>query len=49
MDLAPFHLDQWIGGKHTANPPIEFDLASSTGPIWTLRELAALGGESSLE
>jgi aspartate/methionine/tyrosine aminotransferase len=49
MDLAPFLLDQWIGRKHTANPPIEFDLASSTGPVWTLRELAALGGEPSLE
>jgi aspartate/methionine/tyrosine aminotransferase len=49
MDLAPFLLDQWIRRKHTANPPIEFDLASSTGPTWTLRELAALGGEPSLE
>jgi aspartate/methionine/tyrosine aminotransferase len=50
MELAPFLLDQWISRKHTADPPIEFDLASSTGPIWTLRELAALGGgEPSLE
>src|SRR5262249_46370320 len=28
-----------------ADPPIEFDLASSTGPVWTLRELLALGGD----
>ncbi len=49
MELTPFLLDQWIGRKHTADPPIEFDLASSTGPVWTLRELVALGGEASLD
>jgi aspartate/methionine/tyrosine aminotransferase len=42
MRLPPFLLDQWIEQKHTADPPIEFDLASSTGPVWTLRELLAL-------
>ncbi len=29
--------------KFSADPPIEFDLASSTGPVWTMRELLALG------
>jgi aspartate/methionine/tyrosine aminotransferase len=45
MHLPPFLLDKWIEQKHTANPPIEYDLASSTGPVWTLRELLALSGD----
>src|SRR5437588_11215701 len=47
MNLPPFLLDQWIAQKNSANPPIDYDLASSTGPLWTLRELLALtdGGE----
>ena len=49
MELPPFLLDRWIEQKHSANPPIEFDLASSTGPVWTLRELLALSGENELE
>jgi aspartate/methionine/tyrosine aminotransferase len=49
VELPPFLLDQWIHQKHTADPPIEFDLASSTGPVWTLRELLALSGENTLE
>jgi aspartate/methionine/tyrosine aminotransferase len=49
VELPPFLLDRWIEQKHSANPPIEYDLASSTGPIWTLRELLALSGESHLE
>ena len=28
-----------------ATPPIAYNLASSTGPAWTLGELLALGGE----
>lgn len=44
MKLAPFLLDQWLKQKFSADPPIEFDLGSSTGPVWTLRELLALGG-----
>jgi hypothetical protein len=43
MKLNPFLLDEWLEQKHSANPPIEFDLGSSTGPIWTLRELLDLG------
>ena len=42
MRLAPFLLDEWIRRKYSSDPPIEFDLASSTGPVWTYRELLAL-------
>jgi aspartate/methionine/tyrosine aminotransferase len=42
MQLAPFLLDEWIRRKYASDPPIEFDLASSTGPVWTYRELLAL-------
>ncbi len=49
MNLPPFLLDRWIEQKHSANPPIEYDLASSTGPVWTLRELLALSGGNGLE
>ncbi len=42
MKLPPFLLDQWLEQKQSADPPIEFDLGSSTGPVWTLRELLAL-------
>jgi aspartate/methionine/tyrosine aminotransferase len=49
MELPPFLLDRWIDQKNTANPPIEYDLASSTGPVWTLRELLALSHQNELE
>jgi aspartate/methionine/tyrosine aminotransferase len=49
VELPPFLLDRWIEQKHSADPPIEFDLASSTGPVWTLRELLTLSGENELE
>lgn len=49
MNLPAFLLDRWIEQKHSADPPIEFDLASSTGPVWTLRELLALSNENELE
>jgi aspartate/methionine/tyrosine aminotransferase len=42
MHLPPFLLDQWLEQKFHADPPIEFDLGSSTGPVWTLGELLAL-------
>jgi len=45
MELPPFLLDQWLEQKFSANPPIEFDLGSSTGPVWTLRELLSLGAD----
>jgi aspartate/methionine/tyrosine aminotransferase len=44
MDLPPFLLDQWMAAHDFASPPIRYNLASSTGPVWTLGELAALGG-----
>ncbi len=44
MNFPPFLLDEWLAQKHTAKPPVEFDLGSSTGPVWTLRELLSLGG-----
>lgn len=49
MDLPPFLLDQWIAQKNDVNSQIEYDLASSTGPVWTLRELLALSGDNQLE
>jgi aspartate/methionine/tyrosine aminotransferase len=49
MELPPFLLDRWIEQKQDPNSRIEYDLASSTGPVWTLRELLALAGEGELE
>ncbi len=49
MELPPFLLDRWIDQKNSAIPPIDYDLASSTGPVWTLRELLALSSENELE
>ena len=43
MKLPPFLLDEWLDRYKTA--PIRHDLASSTGPAWTLRELLALAQE----
>jgi aspartate/methionine/tyrosine aminotransferase len=45
MNFPPFLLDQWISRKYATNPRVEFDLGSSTGPVWTLRELLSLGGD----
>src|SRR5690349_12888707 len=47
MKLTPFLLDEWLEQKHSANPPIELDLGSSTGPVWKLRELLALSTDES--
>lgn len=43
MKLPPFKLDQWLAAHEFATPPIRYNLASSTGPTWTLGEIAALG------
>src|SRR5688572_32835740 len=32
MKLPPFLLDQWLAAHEFAEPPIRFNLASSTGP-----------------
>jgi aspartate/methionine/tyrosine aminotransferase len=45
MTLFPFLLDEWLDQGHAADPPIEFDLGSSTGPVWTLLELLSLSGD----
>src|SRR4051794_28964239 len=42
MQLARFLLDEWLAQKFSADPPIEYDLGSSTGPVWKLGELLAL-------
>jgi len=49
MRLSTFLLDEWLEQKFHADPPIEFDLGSSTGPVWTLRELLALEGDGANE
>ncbi|HUB79817.1 MAG TPA: aminotransferase class I/II-fold pyridoxal phosphate-dependent enzyme [Bryobacteraceae bacterium] len=49
MQLPPFLLDRWIEQKQDPESKIEFDLASSTGPVWTLRELLALAGGGELD
>jgi aspartate/methionine/tyrosine aminotransferase len=46
MNLRRFLLDEWLDQKFSADPPVEFDLGSSTGPVWTLRALLALANES---
>lgn len=43
MDLPPFLLDQWLSRHDFATPPIAYNFASSTGPRWTLDQIAALG------
>jgi aspartate/methionine/tyrosine aminotransferase len=49
VELPPFLLDRWLEQKHAPDSPVEYDLASSTGPVWTLRELLALSGGDELE
>ena len=45
MKLPQFLLDHWLAAHEFADPPIRFNLASSTGPQWTLGDVLALGGE----
>jgi len=49
VDTPPFLLDRWIEQKQDPNSKIEYDLASSTGPVWTLRELLALSGQNEMD
>lgn len=49
MELSPFLLDRWLEQKSAPDSPIKYDLASSTGPVWTLRELLALAGAGEQE
>ena len=39
MQVPPFLLDEWLNEYHFRTEPPEFDLASSTGPPWTVRDL----------
>lgn len=42
MHLPPFLLDHWLAKYEFRTPPVRYNLASSTGPTWTLAELQAL-------
>ena len=42
MKLEPFLLDQWLDKYQSSTSPIQFNLASSTGPPWTTNELLSL-------
>ncbi len=44
MKVPPFKLDLWLAAHEFATPPIRYNLASSTGPSWTLGELMKLAG-----
>ncbi len=46
MKLPPFLLDQWLAAHEFADPPIRYNLASSTGPQWSLGDLLALSEEA---
>ena len=46
MQLKPFLLDAWLDNYEHG---IEFNLAASTGPVWTANELLALGGDQARE
>jgi aspartate/methionine/tyrosine aminotransferase len=46
MQLKPFLLDAWLDNYEHG---IEFNLAASTGPVWTANELLALGGDEARE
>jgi len=42
MQIPEFMLDQWLNEYHFSAEPPEFDLASSTGPHWTLGQVLEL-------
>jgi aspartate/methionine/tyrosine aminotransferase len=46
MQLKPFLLDMWLD---TYEHDIEFNLAASTGPSWTLNEILLLAGDDERE
>jgi len=49
MRFSSFLLDDWLNQFQHSEPPIEFDLAASTGPAWTLRELLELDDGKGIE
>ena len=44
MKVPPFKLDAWLAAHEFATRRFATTCASSTGPLWTLAELMALGG-----
>ena len=42
MQIPPFLLDEWLNHYHFASTPPQFDLASSTGPISSTRDILKL-------
>jgi aspartate/methionine/tyrosine aminotransferase len=46
MQLKPFLLDLWLDNYEHG---IEFNLAASTGPSWTLNEILSLGNDEERE
>jgi len=46
MELKPFLLDKWLD---TYERGIEFNLAASTGPAWTLNEILSLASDEQRE
>src|ERR1700754_2159812 len=49
MRIPPFLLDQWLATYEFASPPIRYNLASSTGPRWTLGDVLTLGAGAGLK
>jgi aspartate/methionine/tyrosine aminotransferase len=49
MNLQPDRLNAWLNRHHFATPPVEYDLAASTGPVWTLRDLLELAPPDMVE
>lgn len=41
MDLPPFLLNEWLEGRHG----LDFNLAGSAGPRWSMEDLLQLGGD----
>lgn len=46
MQLKPFLLDMWLDKYEHS---LEFNLAASTGPVWTINEILSLDGDSARE
>jgi aspartate/methionine/tyrosine aminotransferase len=49
MQFATFLLDEWLNRYDFASPPVEYNLASSTGPAWTLRQVLELASDADRE
>ena len=46
MQLKPFALDIWLD---TYAHDVEYDLAASTGPVWTANDILLLAGDDERE